>query len=115
MATFKTDLEGAPPQFREGPFEMEVVQEGPIVRLVGYGGSGRESVLKLTGNPNVARMDREWKTALAGAVGLNKETLIVFLREGRLYLTQRLTILVTTEELVTHSVSNTIGIADRVK
>lgn len=107
-------MKGMPPLLRNGEFEMQVSREGLKVRIVE---GGKEAVLDVTpSNPNVAIMKREKTEAVpSGGTGVTKETLVLFLRDGRLYMARNILVTATVKGVTSHGTSDAIGIADRVK
>lgn len=99
---------------------MKVVKDGAKIRLVGFGGGGekgKEMVLEQTpSNPNVAMAKIEKTEAVPpDGQSTTKVTLVIFLREGRLYLSQHLLIVGVSKDSTTTIVGDSVGIADRVK
>jgi hypothetical protein len=124
-------MEGVEPQVQELEVEFRIEDLGGSVKLTTAAGDKASILKKLKSNPNAA-MEKKEKTepvpAAMAASGIGgetttRETLVLFLREGRLYLAQRIdvkgrvvmTIGEEKHETFSSSVADSIGIFDRVK
>lgn len=108
---------GSAPTVREWEYEMRTVREGQKIRLIG----DREFVFNLSAsNPNVATFKEQRKETNPLGWSEVVDRRVVFLREGRLYMTVRQEITSHTSlpglpATVGHATNDSIGIADRVK
>ena len=124
-------MEGIDPVVREVEVEFRIEDLGGTVRLSSVVDNKTSVLKKLRSNPN-ACMEKKEKTdpllpaiAAMGAAGgtTTKETLVLFLRDGRLYLAQRIVVetdmtqTIGEEKVKSHSkmVTDAIGIFDRAK
>jgi hypothetical protein len=116
-AKSSTAIEGNQPVVKDWEFEVQTIREGQKIRLI----EDREMAFNLSAtNPNVATFKEQRKDTIPNGWGDVTDKRVVFLREGKLYLTiqQDITSHTTLPGLpamVGHAVNSTIGIGDRVK
>lgn len=111
-------VEGIAPVVREGEFEFRTIREGQKIRIIG---ADREFAYDLTpSNPNAAMFKEKKKETFSVGWADVTDKRVIFLRDGRLYLTihhevtGHTTIPNMPDKPVTE-IHDTIGIADRVK
>jgi len=124
-------MDGIDPVVREVEAEFRIEDLGGTVRLSSAVDNKTSVLKKLKSNPNACMEKKERQEPLLAAIAAmgatggttTKETLVLFLREGRLYLAQRIIVetemtqTIGEEKVKSHSrmVTDAIGIFDQAK